>query len=215
MSTRPQRSTSDRLQLGYSLPELLAVLLLVGLVLSAGTAAWQNYRRATNVYAAAQTVKLGIHQARLLAIYRGVNHFVAIDPAARTVAVYEDTSLPASSFDSGDTLVSETRWEVGVGLELPQAPSPLGRPLGSGDVAAAWDLPLPDTGALWGTTLRGLMATPDGRILSAADSPALISAGTIVLNDPLGEERTAGIAVEGLSGTIRAYRLNGSSWEEM
>lgn len=215
MSADRPRSAGDAKQRGYSLPELLVILLLMGLVLGAGAAAWQNYQRTTNTRTAAQAVKMGIHQARLLSIYRGVNHFVVLDPAARTVSVFEDSGLPASSFDSGDTLVSETRWERGVAMDLPQSPSPLARPLGAGNLADAWDLPTPDSGARWGSSLKGLMATPEGRILSAEATPALIGTGTIVLTDPVGEERTAGVAVEGLSGTVRAYKVNGTSWEEL
>ena len=203
----------DAQQAGFSLPELLVVLLLMGLVLAASAAAWQSYRRATNTRTAAQTVKMGIHQARLMAIFNGVSHFVAIDPATRTVGVYEDSGLPAGSFDAADALISETRWESGVAMDLP--PGVLPRPMGMGNLADAWDLPTPDSAALWGTDLVGLMATPDGRILSAEATPTLIGIGTIVLNDPMGEGQTAGIAVEGLSGTVRSFKLNGNSWETM
>ena len=203
----------DAQQAGYSIPELLVVLLLMGLVMGAGAAAWKSYRRATNTRTAAQTVKMGIHQARLMAIFNGVNHFVAIDPANRTVGVYEDSGLPAGSFDAADTLITETRWESGVEMDLPGFVIP--RPMGTGNLSAAWDFPTPDTAALWGTDLVGLMATPDGRILSAEATPTLIGIGTIVLNDPMDQGQTAGIAVEGLSGTVRSFKLNGKSWEDM
>ena len=104
--------------------ELLVVLLLMGLVMGGSAAAWKSYRRATNTRTSAQTVRMAIHQARLLAIFNGVSHFVAIDPANRTVGVYEDRGLPASSFDAADVLITETRWESGVDMALPPGHDP-------------------------------------------------------------------------------------------
>ena len=76
---------------GYSLPELLIVLALAGLAMAGAMAAWQNYARSNRLSQALYVSKMAVHQARLLSVYRNVNHFVVIDPQAGTVAVHEAT----------------------------------------------------------------------------------------------------------------------------
>jgi len=100
-------------------------------------------------------------------------------------------------------------------MGLPTAPSPIGNPLGSGNLSAAWALPLPDDSGEWGADLRGVMTTPAGRIMSAEATPQLIGFGFIVFNDPNSRHVAASIGLEGRSGMVKAYRLDGSSWKEL
>ena len=207
--------TGPRAARGVTLIELLVVLMLLGLAMGASKAAWNNYRQAASVDSAATLVKLALQQARLLSVYRNVNHFVVVDPASRSVAVFEDSSAPNAEFDSGDTLVSQVTWPDNVQMALPAEPTPLTNPLANGNLSSSWELPLPDTSGAWGTRLRGVMTTPRGQILSAAATPLVIGTGTIVLSDSDGVGRTASIGMIGLSGSVHVYRHDGTDWTQL
>ena len=83
-NTRRQRKPAA----GYSLPELLIVLAIAGLAMGGAMAAWQNYARSNRLSQALYASKMAVHQARLLSVYRNVNHFVVIDPAEGTIAIH-------------------------------------------------------------------------------------------------------------------------------
>jgi len=176
-------SRQHRRTAGYSLPELLIVLALAGLAMGGAFAAWQNYARNNRLSQALFASKMAVHQARLLSVYRNVNHFVVIDPAAGTVAIHEDSGATVTAFENDDPQVSIARWPSNVELALP-------------------------------TGLALTDPTPDGLILSAEATPATINVGTFVLTDNA-ESSTMGVGMQGLSGAIRAYRLDGTSWTEL
>jgi prepilin-type N-terminal cleavage/methylation domain-containing protein len=200
---------------GYTLSELLVVMAIAGLILTASTAAWYRYQRVVGLSTTGRTVRLVLQKARFLSIYRGVNHFVVLDPADHGIRIFEDTSAPLASFDSGDTVVHSVRWQPTVTLSLPAEPSPLTAPLGSGILASAWALPLPDSSAAWGTNLRGVMTTPSGKILSAAATPQPIGNGTVVFADSRLGAECVGISVEGRSGSVSVFQFRGNSWEQL
>jgi len=208
-----KRRRTARRERGFSIGEMAVVLALIGLSTSAAVVAWQNYRRAAATTATVTTLRMKIQEARMLSVYRVLDHFVVIDPQARTLSVVEDTGTTAGVFDSADAVLSTTAWAPTVNMDLPVAPDPLPSPLGSGNLSAAWSLPLPDTSGAWGTNLRGLVFTPDGRIVSAAATPAVIGFGTIVFRDAWDDGQTLAVSIEGMSGTVRGFRLAGTQWE--
>ena len=200
---------------GYTLSELLVVMALIALVLGASAAAWYRYERDVGLSSTARTAKIMIQKARFLSVYRGINHFVVLDPANRTIRIFEDTSAPLASFDSGDTVVYSARWRPTVTLSLPAEPSPLPAPMGGGNLSSAWALPLPDSSAAWGTNLRGVMATPSGAIVSATATPQPIGNGTIVFADARLKSECVGISVEGRSGSVYVFQYRGYSWKQL
>jgi len=206
-------SRQHRRTAGYSLPELLIVLALAGLAMGGAFAAWQNYARNNRLSQALFASKMAVHQARLLSVYRNINHFVVIDPAAGTVAIHEDSGATVTAFENDDPQVSIARWPSNVELALPTGLA-LTDPLSGANLTSAWSLPNPDSTGAWGTNLRGVMTTPDGLILSAEATPATINVGTFVLTDNA-ESSTMGVGMQGLSGAIRAYSLDGTSWTEL
>ena len=128
--------------------------------------------------------------------------------------MFEDSSAPIGSFDAGDKLVSREQWPGSVLMVLPASPSPLADPITTGNVTDAWSVPLPDTGAAWGTDLRGVMTTPQGLIMSAEATPVVIGLGVIVFHDdPSG---TVAVGVDGRAGSVRIFRLNfESAWVQL
>ena len=118
-----------------------------------------------------------------------------------------------TAFEADDPQVSFARWPTSVELKLPTGLA-LTDPLTGANLTSAWSLPNPDSTAAWGATLRGVMTTPEGRILSAEATPATINVGTFVLTDNV-DSATMSVGIQGLSGAIRAYRLHGTSWTEL
>jgi prepilin-type N-terminal cleavage/methylation domain-containing protein len=198
---------------GYSLVELLAVIALLGLLLAVTGAAWSNYRRAANSNSSAYMIKMAVHQARILSIYRNVNHFVVLDPENQILRIVEDTSSPIGGYDAGDNVIQIEQWPATVHLALPAEPDPLTDPQTGANLTDAWSLPAPDTSAAWGTTLRGVMTTPQGQIMSAEATPATIGLGVAVFSD--NQNITVAVGMDGLAGGVRAWRLREGTWEEL
>ena len=192
--------------------ELLVVLAILGLIVilvgSRLVSAGRTAPRTT-----AHLVKSVMQKARLLSIYNGVHHFVVLDPQARSLRVFEDSSSPLESFDAGDTLVSTTRWPASVALSLPSSPSPLPDPIGAGNMSSAWTMPLPN--ASWGTNVLGVMITPTGRILSGEATPLLIGHGAFVFTDLPARKTVVGLSVEGRSGFVRAFHFHDGYWSQL
>jgi prepilin-type N-terminal cleavage/methylation domain-containing protein len=201
-----------RAQAGFSMAELLTVVVIMGLIAVSGGVMWQKSMARARATAAARQIKLFIHQARMKSIHQGVNHFVVIDPDDALVEVFEDTGTTIGSFDSADVRVSRSSLGANAQLVLPPAPSPMTSPLDATTVGSAWALPAPDTSARWGTDLRGVMTTPTGLIDSAAASPAPISSGVMVFT-------TAGVTtvvgIRGLEGSVRSYEWFDGAWREI
>jgi len=200
-------------QSGYSLVELLAVIALLGLLLAVTGAAWSNYRRAANSNSSAYMIKMAVHQARILSIYRNVNHFVVLDPADQILRVVEDTGSTIGVYDTDDNVIQIEQWPTTVHMTLPAEPDPLTHPLTGANLTDAWSLPSPDTSAAWGTTLLGVMTTPQGRIMSAESTPATLGLGVVVFSDV--EDVTVAVGMDGMAGSVRAWRLRDGTWEEL
>lgn len=196
---------------GFSLPEILSVLLIIGLTATVSIAAFSTFMRKSEVMTAARLSQKYVYQARMLAVYRGVYHFVVIDPTAKTIGIYEDSSSPYQKFDNGDTKVDQEPWPSSVSLALPPGSSTLPDPFGGSAISSAWTMPLPDSTARWGTTLRGVMTTPNGIIKSAEATPQTISTGVMVFADGTGQ--TTSVGIRGQMGAIKSYRYDGSAWK--
>lgn len=205
--------TGLRCEGGFSLPEIVLVVALLGIAMAISMAAWSNFMRRSEVMEAARLSLKYTYQARMLSVYRGVYHFVVIDPTAKKIGIYEDSSSPFQKFDNGDTKVDEEPWPPSVSLALPPGVSSLPNPLGGAAVTAAWSIPDPDSSARWGTTLKGFMATPNGVINSAQATPAVISTGVIVFADGTGQ--TTSVGIRGQMGSVKPYRYDGSAWQVM
>jgi type II secretion system protein H len=197
---------------GFTLAETLVVMMFVGMVAALGAPAFNNYRRSMNLTSAAQTFKTVVYQARLMSIYQGKIHFVVIDPGDRSVTIVEDSSVPRGTLDAGDTEVQHTRWATTVKLGLPAAPADLKHPITGADLDAGWAMPAP---AAWSAGLLGVILVPNGRILSAEAPPATITNGAIVFNDSPGGTGSTTVSVDGISGSIRAYRMHEGEWVEL
>ena len=195
--------------------ELLMVVALMGLALAASAAAWQNYRRSANLTTAAHSTKMAIYRARLLSVFRNVNHFVVLDSDNNTLSIFEDSSIPLGSFDAGDTLVSRSMLPSSAPLGFPAETDTLANPLSGAAMSSAWSLPDPDSTAEWGANLKGLMTAPTGRLMSAEATPQVIGIGAIVFNDSGAEKGAVALGMEGRSGTVRVFRLANSSWVEI
>lgn len=63
--------TSDRPSPGFTLPEILVVLSLAGLVLAVGVAALADFRRRAGLEAAARVGVAALTRARMEAVFRG------------------------------------------------------------------------------------------------------------------------------------------------
>ena len=194
------------------LSELIIVVGLMGIVIMMGSVGWARYKRATGLSVTAQTFKRVITQARLRAIYQNVNHFVVFDVVTGSLSVVEDSGATAGVYEADDAVISCSLLEQGVELGMPVASLP--HPLGSGAITDAWSLPKPVGGSAWGTGL-GLMANPQGRLVSVDATPDVIGFGAVVFNDPRQAAAAVSVGIEGRSGTARAYRLDGSVWSEI
>jgi type II secretory pathway pseudopilin PulG len=198
---------------GFSVVEILAVLAMLSLVILAASAAWNSFRRKVESDSSARLVKSYVYRARMLAVYRGANHFVVLDPARKTIAIFRDSSAPLGRFDPGDVRVGGESLPPTFSLNLPSTPIPLPNPLGGLPLTDAWSLPLPETGGAWGGSLRGFMTTSAGMIQSGETSPQTIVSGVMVFSDRQGV--TSSLALRGQMGIVRAFELLPSGWKEL
>src|SRR5207249_8424274 len=59
---------------GFSLPELLLVVAILGISALVAMAAWNNFLRKSEAMSAARLTQKYLSQARMLSVYRGVYH---------------------------------------------------------------------------------------------------------------------------------------------
>ncbi len=204
---RPPRSR--RGERGFSLPEMLLTLLMIGLLIGAGAVIWRTTRPRVEITAAARLLRLMVHQARMQAIFTGVAHFVAIDPTAGRLDVFIDNGTTAGQLDAADRRVGGTALASLVKLVLPANPSPLTNPFGGTDLTAAWPLPNP-SGGVWAGR-KGVMVTTTGLIETVETTPAVVNNAVIVFSD--GRDRASAVGIRGRMGQVRAFEyLEG--WKE-
>lgn len=194
---------------GFSLAEIVVVLALVSLIATMSVAAWARMQSRSAVMQTARLVQKSVYQARMFAVYKGVNHFIVFDPTAKTVAVYQDSSEPLGALDPGDPRLMSEPWPAGVELALPGGAGSLPNPLGGAALTAAWSLPQPE-GAGWSAGRRGVMATPWGAIAGCNAAAEAIPAGVIVFSDTTGQ--SAAVGIHGQLGSVHWFRLEGSGW---
>lgn len=203
----------QRSQRGNALIQLMIVLAFIGIVSVIGATEWMAARKGTECTQAARELKSFMLEARMLSVYKGNNHFVVFDPATRVLSLVSDTAAPLGVYTAADTRIRMEQLPMRVTLTLPTTPSPLASPLGTGNVASAWDIALPDTSGAWGSNLRGVRATPVGLIETVEATPHTLTAGTIVLSDIDGN--TVAVGVRGQMGSVRSFKLLGSAWREL
>jgi type II secretory pathway pseudopilin PulG len=198
---------------GYSLIELLTVLMFLGITIAVGTTVWIKSREQTECTQAARLLKSFILEARMLSVYKVQDHFVVFDPTARTLSLYADTATPLGVFTTADTRIRQEQLPKRATLALPTAPSPLTSPLDGSTISSAWGIALPDSTGAWGSTLRGVRAVPTGQIQTVEATPQTVNAGTIVLSDNQGN--AVAVGVRGQLGSIRSFKLINSVWTEL
>jgi type II secretory pathway pseudopilin PulG len=198
---------------GFTAAEILAVVAMVSLALLAAGSALTNLRRKTEINTTARLVKSYVVRARMLSVYRGVNHFVVLDPTRKTISIYRDSSAPLGRFDSQDVKVSTEPLPDTFALNLPTNPSPLPNPLGGLPLTDPWSLPIPESAGAWGSTLRGFMTTSAGMIQSAETTPHTIVSGVMVFSDRQGQ--TSSLALRGQMGIVRTFQLLPAGWKEL
>ena len=199
-------------QAGFSLSELLTVVAIMGFIAMASALAWQKTAARSRATSTARTLKLYLHQARMKSIHQGVNHFVVVDPVNGTLNIFEDTGTTVGSFDNADPRVNHMGMGPATVLGLPEGTASLTSPLDSTTVNNGWALPLPDSTARWGSTLRGVMTTPTGLIQSAESSPASIGRGLVVFST---KDTTTAVGIRGLEGSVRSYEFYDGKWREI
>jgi prepilin-type N-terminal cleavage/methylation domain-containing protein len=209
---RRRRFGACRGQAGFSMAELLTVVAIMGFIAVASAVAWKQTAARSRATATARTLKLYLHQARMKSIHQGVNHFVVVDPVNGTLDIFEDTGTTVGSFDDDDPRVARRAIGAGTELGLPAGISSLTNPLDSTSVTSGWDLPLPDSSARWGSTLRGVMTTPTGLIQSAEATPESIGTGLVVFST---QDTTTAVGIRGLEGSVRSYELFDGKWREI
>lgn len=186
---------------------------LLGLAAGVAAAAWSAFLRRSETQMAARLFQKFVYQARMLSVYKGVNHFVVLDPSGRTIEIYEDSSSPFKQFDTGDKSLQWEPWPPSVSLAFPPATTSMPNPLGGSDVTDPWSLPVPDTTQAWGTALRGVVTSPTGVINSGEATPAVVGSGVVVFADGTGQ--TASVGIRGQFGQVRSYRFDGSAWKKL
>ena len=212
-SNRHRRLAPGRGQAGFGLAEILIVVTIVGLIATLSVMAWRQAAARAQATATARVLKLYLHQARMKSIHQGVNHFVVVDPVSERLEIYEDTGTTVGSFDNDDPRVSVNPLGIGTTLGLPEGASTLTSPVDATTVSNGWAMPLPDQSARWGTTLRGVMLTPLGRISSAEAAPQPIGQGTLVFFD--GNAGTVAVGIDGRAGVAFSFRLEDGSWRRI
>lgn len=198
---------------GFSLTELLVVIALIGAVGLIVIPNWQASRRRAAVTSAARQTEAFLHQARMYAIYRGINHFVVIDPSSGTLEIYADDGSQTGVFDADDRRTAGTRLASFVSLALPEQPATILSPVGPELLDDGWFVPGPDGGGAWGSTLRGVRVTPTGRFESAQSSPQIVRNGVIVFSNSMNE--TSAVAIRGRLGLVSSFELFDGSWREL
>jgi hypothetical protein len=202
-----------REQAGYSMMELLIILMVLSLTSVISASVWIKTREQSECTQAARLIKSFVLEARMLSVYKVQDHFVVFDPATRTLSLYADTATPLGVFTTADTRIRREALPTRAALALPASPSPLPSPLDGSTITSAWGIALPDTSGAWGTTLRGVRAVPTGQIQTVEATPQTISAGTIVLSDSQGN--AVAVGVRGQMGSVRSFKLVNNAWSEL
>ena len=210
-SGRQRPDVRSRHSMGFTLLELLLIVGIAGLAMTAATVYWNKTLARTETRSAARLAKAFIHRARMNAIFEGVNYFVVLDPSKRRLEIYADTGTTVASFDDADERVASTSLKVN--LALPTEPANLSHPLDASALNSAWSLPLPDPDARWGSDLVGLMLTPTGRMQSAALTPVTIGTGAIIFSDA--KNNTAAVGIRGREGAIRSFVYANEKWKAL
>jgi hypothetical protein len=187
------------------------VIALIGAVGLIAIPNWQNSRRRAAVTSTAKRTEAFLHQARMYAIYHGVNHFIVLDPEGGSLELFADDGSQSGEFDNADTRIAGTRLVSGVSLALPEQPATLLSPVGPQLLDDGWFIPGPDGSGAWGASLLGLMVTPTGRFESAQSTPQIVRNGVIVFTNSMNE--TSAVAIRGRLGSVSSFELFDGSWK--
>ena len=196
---------------GHSLTEVMIVLAVLAITATVSSLAWSHHLGRTATMQAARIVRSKFSEARMLAVYRGLNHFVVLDSSQRTVSIYQDSSVPLGEFDGGDPHVGTEHWPATVHVAFPPSVTTMINPLDGGTLIDAWSIPQAE-GPGWQGALHGVLATPSGALASADLEPEDIHSGVIVFTNDVGQ--TVSLGIRGQFGNVQWFRLVGSDWQE-
>lgn len=211
-SRHPSLASRSEQSRGYSLAEMLVVVVILGILSTVTIAAWTTYRRRTDVTQAARVAKTTLIRSRMLSVYRGQFHFFVLDPVNRRLDVYSDAGA-LGVFDAADARLSGEFWPGSVKLALPSDTSSLTNPLGGPPLTEAWSLPKPDPAARWGTSLLGVRTSSTGLMQTGEATPQVVQDGVFVFTDDF--DQTVSVAIRGQTGSVRCFLLLGGSWKEL
>ena len=76
-------------QSGYTLAELLVVMVIVGLLGSLGTAGWLRYQRSVEHRGSAQELVAALRNAQQASLAEATTYCVQMDPASRSYRLYK------------------------------------------------------------------------------------------------------------------------------
>lgn len=212
MSTHIHRY-GPRAAAGFSLIEVMATVALLGLL--AMLVLHGVSSRATRLAAAeaARTFKYAVQRARMDAIYTGVNKFVVIDTANRSIEIFADLGTTNGQFDAADPRVFSEHWGEGTQLAFPAGTTSITDPLGGSDFTSAWSMPAPDSSAAWGTNRIGFTLTPRGIVESATSTPTTINAGSVVFSNR--HDRVSAVILRGRLGTVDSFEMLNGNWRRL
>lgn len=183
------RHVDPRSETGYTLIEMMAVVMVIGIVASMAVFQVGAVRPGLQADGAMRAVMGQLSYARDTAVSQRRNVAIEFDPDANVMRVVRQ-NLP-----NGTTVLSEITFEGGVRLALTTGAT---APETGFGYASAAD---------FGATPR--FFTTDGSLVDSSGSPVN---GAIYLRIPDVGASSRAVTVLGSIGRVRGYRWNGTAW---
>jgi Tfp pilus assembly protein FimT len=166
--------------------EVLAVLALAGVILVASVPSLQLWRVRSRMSGDMQQVTGAVMTARMLALRRGIPTVVELSPGSTPALEYGPDEDGDETIDTGDVA-------------------------GSVQLSSLIQLQVGSCYTLGSTSGKGLVFTPDGRVL-ASPSGGAVNGCEIQLRDPSGNRVL--LMVHAGTGTVHRQMWDGSGWSD-